>query len=91
VFSGSQRDYLWGGLEGHVVSKLVRKIVTRHHSCARSTGRINSTTNWSPFEIVYVLNLLTPLDCMPNIYVLKHKNVQTKVDYVRKLHKKVKA
>ena len=41
MFSGSQRDNRWCGLEGHVVSKLVRKIVTRHRSYARSTGRIN--------------------------------------------------
>ena len=42
---------------------------------------------------MYELNPLTPLDLllMPNIYVLKHKDTQAKVDYVRKLHEKVKA
>jgi len=46
VFSGSQKDNLWCGLEGHVVSKLVRKIVTRHRSCARSTDRIVWRPPW---------------------------------------------
>ena len=54
---------------------------------------VHSTTNCSPFEIVYGLNPLTPiyLLTMPNISVLKHKDTQAKVDYVRKQHKKVEA
>ena len=41
---------------------------------------------------MYGLNPLTPLDLlpMPNIYVLKHKDAQTKADYVRNLHEQVK-
>jgi len=63
VFSSSQRDNLWCGLEGHVVSKLVRKIVTTHRSYARSTGRIIWRSPWGrikgdsqpQFKIVEVL------------------------------------
>ena len=37
---------------------------------------VHSTTNCSPFEIVYGLNPLTPLDLlpMPNVSVVKHKD-----------------
>ena len=54
---------------------------------------IHSTTNCSPFEIVYGFNPMTPLDLlpMPNITVFKHKDAQAKADYVRKLHERVKA
>ena len=54
---------------------------------------VHSTTNRYPFEILYGLNPLTQLDLlpMPNISVLNHKDAQTKVDYVRKLHEKVEA
>jgi len=53
---------------------------------------VHSTTNYSPFEIVYGFNPLTPLDLlpMPNISIFKHKDAQAKVDYVKKLHKHVK-
>jgi len=36
---------------------------------------VHSTTNYSPFEIVYRFNPLTPLDLllMPNISIFKHK------------------
>jgi len=42
---------------------------------------------------VYGLNPLTPLDLlpMPNVSVLKHKDVQAKANYVRKLHEQAKA
>jgi len=38
---------------------------------------VHSTTNCSPFEIVYGFNPLTPLDLlsMPNISIFKHKDV----------------
>jgi len=54
---------------------------------------VHNTTNYSPFEIVYGLNPLTPLDLlpMPNVSVVKHKDAQAKADYVRKLHEQVKA
>ncbi|XP_068503778.1 uncharacterized protein [Phaseolus vulgaris] len=52
---------------------------------------VDSTSNCDPFEILYGLNPLTPiyLLTMPNIFVLKHKDTQAKIDYVRKQHKKV--
>ena len=39
---------------------------------------------------MYEFNPLTPLDIlpMPNIFTFKHKGVQAKVDYVKKLHKR---
>ena len=51
-----------------------------------------STTNCSPFEVVYGFNPLTPLDLlpMPNVSVFKHKEGQAKADYVKKLHERVK-
>ncbi|XP_029126278.1 uncharacterized protein LOC109793894 [Cajanus cajan] len=54
---------------------------------------VHSTTNCSPFEVVYGFNPLTPLDLlpMPNISVFKHKEGQAKADYVKKLHERVKA
>ncbi|XP_028223356.1 uncharacterized protein LOC114404708 [Glycine soja] len=54
---------------------------------------VHSTTNCSPFEIVYGFNPLTPLDLlpMPNIAMFKHKDTQAKAEYVKKLHKQVKA
>ena len=53
---------------------------------------VHSTTNCSPFEVVYGFNPLTPLDLlpMPNVSVFKHKEGQTKADYVKKLHERVK-
>jgi len=53
---------------------------------------VRSTTNYSPFEIVYGFNPLTPLDLlhMPNISMFKHKEAQAKADYVKKLHEQVR-
>ena len=52
-----------------------------------------STTNCSPFEIVYGFNPLTVLDLlfMPDIFIFKHKKAQAKDDCVKKLHERVKA
>jgi len=52
---------------------------------------VHSTTNYSPFEIVYGFNPLSPLDLlpMPNISMFKHKEAHVKVDYVKKLHEQV--
>jgi len=54
---------------------------------------VHSSTNCSPFEIVYGFNPLTPPDLlpMPNIFIFKHKGAQAKADYVKKLHERVKA
>ena len=53
---------------------------------------VHSTTNSSPFEVVYVFNPLTPLDllAMPNVSIFKHKEGQAEADYVKKLHERVK-
>lgn len=53
---------------------------------------VHSTTRYSPFEIVYGFNPLTPLDLMslPNSSILIHKDGNAKAEYVRKLHEKVK-
>jgi hypothetical protein len=53
---------------------------------------VHSTTNCSPFEIVYGFNQLTPLDLLPmlNISIFKHKEWQAKTEYVKKLHEHVK-
>ena len=53
---------------------------------------LHSTTNCSPFEVVYGFNPLTPLNLLPlpHLVDLKHKDGQAKADYVKKLHEKVK-
>ncbi|KAK4278569.1 hypothetical protein QN277_016400 [Acacia crassicarpa] len=54
---------------------------------------VHSATHYSPFEIVYGLNPLTPLDLLPlpNNSIFQHKDGKSKAEYVRKLHEKVKA
>lgn len=52
---------------------------------------VHSTTNHSPFEVVYGLNPLTPLDLIPlpmNNQV--HQDDKKKAKYVWQLHEKVK-
>lgn len=53
---------------------------------------VHSTTQHSPFEIVYGFNPLTPLDLLPlpNTSILKHKDGKAKAEFVRKLHEQVK-
>jgi hypothetical protein len=53
---------------------------------------VHSTTNHSPFEIVYGFNPLTPLDLLPlpNNSLLKHKDGKSKAEFVKKLHERVK-
>ena len=53
---------------------------------------VHSTTQFSPFEIVYGFNPLTPLDLLPlpNNFVLKHQDGKAKTEFVRKFHEKVK-
>ena len=62
-----------------------------HHVEFACNMVVDNTSNCDPFKILYGLNPLTPIDLltMPNISVLKHKDTQPKVDYVRKQHKKV--
>ena len=54
---------------------------------------VHSTTQLSPFEIVYGFNPLTPLDLLPlpKISQFKNKSGQVKVEYVKKMHEKVKS
>jgi len=53
---------------------------------------VHSSTNHSPFEVVYGFNPLSPLDLLPvpNISMFKLTDGQAKADFVRKLHEKVK-
>jgi len=43
---------------------------------------VHSTTQHSPFEVVYGFNPLTPLDLLllPNIYDFKHKDARLKLN-----------
>jgi len=54
---------------------------------------VHSTTQHSPFEVVYAFNPLTPLELLPlpNISNFKHKDAHAKVEYVKRLHEQVKA
>ena len=52
---------------------------------------VHSTTHYSPFEIVYGFNPLTPIDLLPlppNQFV--SIDADSKADFVKKLHKQVK-
>lgn len=53
---------------------------------------VHSTTQHSPFAIVYGFNPLTPLDLLPlpNSSLLKHKDGKAKAEFVKKLHEQVK-
>ncbi|KAK4278380.1 hypothetical protein QN277_016233 [Acacia crassicarpa] len=54
---------------------------------------VHSAIHYSPFEIVYGFNPLTPLDLLPlpNNSVFQHKDGKSKAKFVRKLHENVKA
>ncbi|KAA3473484.1 Transposon Ty3-I Gag-Pol polyprotein [Gossypium australe] len=52
---------------------------------------VHSATKFSPFEIVYGFNLLTPLDLLPlptDKFV--HSDARKKAEYVKELHQKVR-
>ena len=52
---------------------------------------VHSTTNLSPFEIVYGFNPLTPLDLLPLLVnEMTSLNDQMKAEMVNKLHKSVR-
>nr|KYP54743.1 Retrotransposable element Tf2 [Cajanus cajan] len=53
---------------------------------------VHKTTKISPFEVVYGFNPLTPLDLipLPDFSHYFHKKGVSKVDFVKKLHEKVK-
>lgn len=53
---------------------------------------VHSTTQFSPFEIVYGFNPLTHVHLLPlpNTSLLKHKGGKSKVKFVKKLHEQVK-
>jgi len=48
---------------------------------------VHSSTKFSPFEIVYGFNLLTPLD-LSHIHVSEHLNLdgEKKAEHVKKIH-----
>jgi len=53
---------------------------------------VHHTTQFSPFEIVYGFNPLTPFDLLslPKDFVLKHQGGKAKAEFVKKIHEKVK-
>ena len=52
---------------------------------------VHSTTNFSPFEIVFGFNPLTPLDLLPlQVNEMTSLDGQKKVEMVKKLHENVK-
>ncbi|RDY04714.1 hypothetical protein CR513_11536, partial [Mucuna pruriens] len=52
---------------------------------------VHSTTNHSPFEVVYDFNPLTPLDLiLLSMHKQVHQDGKKKTEYVRQLHEKVK-
>ena len=51
---------------------------------------VHSTTNFSPFEIVFGFNPLTPLDLLPlQVNEMTSLDGQKKVEMVKKLHENV--
>jgi len=55
-------------------------------------NRVVHITNISPFEVVYGFNPLTPLVLLPlpNPQTFVHKERATKVEFVKKMHERVK-
>jgi len=53
---------------------------------------VHKTTQLSPFEVVHGFNPLIPRDLipLPNLQDFIHKEGASRVDFVRKLHEKVK-
>ena len=52
---------------------------------------VHSTTNFSPFEIVYGFNPLTPLDLLPLPFnEMTSLDGEKKVEMVKKLHESVR-
>nr|KYP72419.1 Transposon Ty3-G Gag-Pol polyprotein [Cajanus cajan] len=53
----------------------------------------HKTTNLSPFEVVYGFNPLTPLELipLPNTTSLYHKEGESRAEFIRKYHEKVKS
>ena len=53
---------------------------------------VHKTTNISSFEVVYGFNHLTPLDLLPlpNPQDFLHKERVTKVEFVKKMHERIK-
>ena len=54
---------------------------------------VNSTTSYSPFEVVYDFNPLSLLDLLhlPNTYAMMNRDGLSKANFVKSLHEKVKA
>ena len=54
---------------------------------------VNFTTSYSPFEVVYGFNPLSPLDLLPlpNTSAMMNMNGLSKDNFVKSLNKKVKA
>ena len=56
-----------------------------------TTGGVPRTTKQSPFEVVYGFNPLTPLDLIPfpldTSFI--HKEAKSRLEFVKKLHKRV--
>ena len=53
---------------------------------------VHKTTNISPFEVVYGFNPHTSLDLLPlpNPQEFVHKEGVTKVEFVKKMHERIK-
>ena len=52
---------------------------------------VHSTTNFSPFEIVYGFNPLTPLDLLPlSVNEMTSLDGEKKAEMVKKLHESVR-
>ncbi|XP_071914051.1 uncharacterized protein [Coffea arabica] len=62
-----------------------------YKSCAKS-GQVHSATQFSPFEIVYGFNPLTPLDLMP-LPLSERANLdgKKKAEFVQALHRQARA
>ena len=54
---------------------------------------VNSTTSYSPFEVVYGSSPLSPLDLLPlpNTSAMMNRDGLSKANFVKSLNEKVKA
>ncbi|XP_073137355.1 uncharacterized protein [Henckelia pumila] len=95
----SRRESHRGGLMGHFGVARTYQTLRKHfywphmkHDVEKVCESVHSNTHFSPFEIVYGFNLLTPSDLMSSPMSERiNMDKKNKAEFVRNLHEKVKA